>query len=157
MDTSNLKFVKTDLRAVTPKRAYSTDIGYDLTAIDVYKVLSDKTIIYETGIIIKPPVGKYIEILPRSSITKTGYMLANSVGTIDPDYRGSLKIAVRKIDNSFPDFELPFCKFQMVMRTAEYYDIEEVESLDETERGTGGFGSTSENNNNFPNDVNYII
>lgn len=137
-----LLFIKTDPRAVTPTRAYETDIGYDLTAIDIWKQLSDNTIIYDTGIVVQPPYGKYIEILPRSSITKTGYMLANSVGIIDPSYTGSLKIAVRKIDNSFPDFELPFCKFQLVMRTAEWYNIKEVESFEETKRGDGGFGSS---------------
>lgn len=137
-----VSFVKTHPDAVTPTKAHETDIGYDLTSIGVWKVLSDKTIIYETGISIKPPTGMYIEILPRSSITKTGYILANSVGVIDPDYNGSLKIAVRKIDDSFPDFELPFCKFQIVLRTAHMFQIEEVEKLDDTERGSGGFGSS---------------
>ena len=143
---STLKFVKTDKRAVTPSRAHDTDIGYDLTAIDVYKVLSDKTILFETGIAVQPPEGMYTEILPRSSITKTGYMLANSVGVIDPPYRGSLKIAVRKIDDSFPDLEPPFCKFQLIMRKAHLYNLEEVESLDETVRGKGGFGSSDKIN-----------
>ena len=144
--TNTLRFIKTDERAVTPTRAHPTDIGYDLTAIDVYKVLSDKTIIYETGIAVQAPVGKYMEILPRSSLTKTGYMLANSVGIIDPDYTGSLKIAVRKIDDSFPDLVLPFCKFQLVMRTADLYEIEETDSFEETKRGDGGFGSTDTTN-----------
>lgn len=144
MSNNILKFIRTDSRAVIPTRAYPTDIGYDLTAIDVFKVLSDNTIIYETGIAVQAPEGKYIEILPRSSITKTGYMLANSVGVIDPSYTGSLKIAVRKIDNSFPDFELPFCKFQIVMRTAELYDIEEVQSFESTQRADGAFGSTDQ-------------
>lgn len=145
MSNNILKFIRTDARALIPTRAYPTDIGYDLTAIDVFKVLSDNTVIYETGIAVQAPEGKYIEILPRSSITKTGYMLANSVGVIDPSYTGSLKIAVRKIDNSFPDFELPFCKFQLIMRSAELYDIEEVESFELTQRGDGAFGSTDLN------------
>ena len=139
---NTLRFIKTDERAVTPTRAHSQDIGYDLTAIDVWKTLSDKTVIYETGLAIQPPPGKYIEILPRSSITKTGYMLANSVGVIDSNYRGSLKIAVRKIDDSFPDFEPPFCKFQLVMRTADLFEVEEVATLDDSDRGDGAFGST---------------
>ena len=137
-----LKIIKTDSRAVTPTRAYPSDIGYDLTAIDIFKILSDKTIIYETGIAVQPPLGYYIEIVPRSSITKTKYLLANSIGIIDPSYNGSLKIAVRKIDDSLPDFELPFCKFQIIMRKAEYFDIQEVNSLDESIRGDGAFGST---------------
>ena len=139
---NTLKFIKTDPRAVTPTRAHPTDIGYDLTIIDVWKILSDQTIIFETGIAVQPPSGKYIEILPRSSITKTGLMLANSVGIIDPSYSGSLKVAVRVIDSSMKIPEMPFCKFQIVMRTADLYDIEEVQEFDKTDRGDGCFGSS---------------
>ena len=137
-----LQVIKTAENAVIPTRAHAQDIGYDLTAISVYKRLSDRTVIYNTGICVKPPPGKYIEILPRSSLTKTGYMLANSVGTIDPEYRGDLLIAVRKIDDSFPDLEVPFTRFQMVMRDAHIYEIELTEFEKETQRGSGGFGST---------------
>ena len=139
---NTLKFIKTDPRAVTPTRAHPTDIGYDLTIIDVWKILSDQTIIFETGIAVQPPSGKYIEILPRSSITKTGLMLANSVGIIDPSYSGSLKVAVRVIDSSMKIPEMPFCKFQIVMRTADLYDIEEVQEFDKTDRGDGCFGNS---------------
>jgi dUTP pyrophosphatase len=139
---NTLRFIKTDICAVTPTRAHPTDIGYDLSAISVWKVLSDQTIIFDTGIAVQPPIGKYIEILPRSSITKTGMMLANSVGTIDPDYLGSLKIAVRLVDPELGIPDLPFCKFQLVMRTADLYEVEEVYSFTETERGDGAFGST---------------
>jgi dUTP pyrophosphatase len=139
---NTLKFIKTDSRAITPTRAHPTDIGYDLTIIDIWKVLSDKTIIFETGIAVQPPPGKYIEILPRSSITNTGLMLANSVGIIDPSYSGSLKIAVRLIDSSIKIPDIPFCKFQIVMRTADLYDIEEVQTFNKTDRGDGCFGSS---------------
>lgn len=141
----DIQFVKTDVNAVTPIKAHNSDIGWDLTAIKEHKRLSDHTVLYDTGIRIKPPPGYYTEILPRSSITKTGYMLANSVGTIDPSYRGNLYIAVRKIDDSFPDFELPFCKFQLVLRKAEYAEMIQVDSLDDTDRGSGGFGSSDIN------------
>jgi dUTP pyrophosphatase len=137
-----LEIVKHDVDAVMPSRAHPSDIGYDLTAIGVWKVLSDKTVIFETGISVKPPLGMYVEIIPRSSITKTGYMLANSVGIIDPHYTGTCKIAVRKIDDSFPDLVPPFCKFQLVMRQAINFCTKEVGMIDETDRGSGGFGSS---------------
>lgn len=137
-----LRFIKTDPNAVTPSRAHSSDVGYDLTAISVYKIISNKTIIFETGIAVQPPYGKYIEILPRSSITKTGYIICNSVGVIDTNYIGSLKIAVTKIDETLPDLKVPFCKFQIVMRNLNLYDIQEVELFDDTDRGDGCFGSS---------------
>jgi dUTP pyrophosphatase len=135
-------FVKTRADAVTPTKAYPSDVGYDLTAIDVFKKLSQQTTLYETGLIVTPPEGYYVEILPRSSISKTGYVISNSVGIIDPSYTGSLKIAVTKVDDSFPDLTLPFCKFQLVLRKLYEAELVEVGSVRETERGDGGFGST---------------
>lgn len=142
MEELQIEFMRTDSRAVVPTKAHDSDIGYDLTAIDVFKRLSNNTVMYETGIAVKPPQGYYVEILPRSSITKTNMMLANSVGIIDPDFRDSLKIAVRKIDESLEEPGLPFCRFQLVLRKAEYATMREVSSLNETKRGLGGFGST---------------
>jgi dUTP pyrophosphatase len=69
-------------------------------------------------------------------------MLANSVGIIDPDYRGNLLIALKKVNVNSPDLELPFTKCQLVLRKVEDYLIEEVYKIDNTERGEGGFGST---------------
>lgn len=144
MTTQNLivEFVRVDCNAVIPTKTYDSDIGYDLTAISVYKVLSKNTFIYDTGIAIKPPDDYYIEILPRSSITKTGMMLANSVGIIDPNYRDSLKIAVRYVDELLERPAPPFCKFQLVLRKAECFTFREVTVLNDTDRGNGAFGST---------------
>lgn len=135
-----VKFTKTDTRAVTPKKGNSLAIGYDLTAIEVFKKLNNKTILYNTGIRVNVPDGYYTEIVPRSSLSKTGYMLSNSIGIIDPDYTDNLLIALTKIDENSPDIELPFTRCQLVLRKAEYYEIEEVEDILET--GRGSFGST---------------
>ena len=142
MTQTSIHFVKKDPAAVVPTRAHMSDIGYDLTAISVFKRISSTTVLYETGIAVKPPTGYYIEIVPRSSMSKTGHMLSNSVGTIDPDFTGTLKIALTKVDKSADDMELPFTRCQLVVRKAEYFDLVEVDSLDETVRGDGGFGST---------------
>jgi dUTP pyrophosphatase len=135
-------FVKDDPQAVVPTKGTQYSVGYDLTAISVYKKLSDKTTLYDTGIIVQPPPGYYTEILPRSSITKTGYVLSNSVGTIDSDYRGRLLIALTRVDEGFPELTLPFTRCQLVLRRHEDYTIRQVVSLTDTERGSGGFGST---------------
>lgn len=128
--------------AVMPTKAFPTDIGYDLTAISVFKRLSDKTTLYETGVAVSPPEGYYTEILPRSSLTKTGYVLSNSVGVIDPTYTGTLKIALTRVDDSFPELVPPFTRCQLVVRKYETLPLNEVEILSTTERGSGGFGST---------------
>lgn len=141
-DQETIKCVISDDRAVTPTKAHSSDIGYDLTVIDVFKKISDRITLFETGIAISPPNGYYLEILPRSSLSKTGYMLANSVGIIDPDYTATLKVALIKVDTDMKDIELPFTRCQLILRKAENANIELVESLVDTKRGDGGFGST---------------
>ena len=119
------------------------DIGWDLTAISVAKQLGENSIMYDTGIAICPPEGYYTEIISRSSITKTGYMLMNGVGIIDPNYRGTLKICLVKIDKSKPDLKLPFRLTQLILRKIEHVDIIKVQELSDTNRGQGGFGSTN--------------
>ena len=135
-------FVKDNPHAVVPTKGTPYAVGYDLTAISVYKKLSEKTTLYDTGIKVQPPEGYYTEILPRSSMTKTGYCLSNSVGTIDSDYRGTLLIALTRIDEGFPELTLPFTKCQLVLRRHEDYILREVDTLSDTVRGYGGFGST---------------
>jgi dUTP pyrophosphatase len=137
-----INFIKTNCKAVSPRKAYTSDIGYDLTAIEVFKVVNSKTTLYSTGIIVIPPDGYYTEILPRSSISKTGYMLSNSVGVIDPSYTGELLIALTKVIDDAPDLEIPFVRCQLILRKAEVSNIVEVENIKQTTRGSGGFGST---------------
>lgn len=138
----NIKFVMNNVKAFFPTKAHPSDIGYDLTVIDIFKKISNRITLFETGVAVSPPKGYYIEIVPRSSLSKTGYMLANSVGTIDPDYTGTLKIALIKVDTELEDIKLPFTGCQMILRKAEYADLEQVETLTETVRGEGGFGSS---------------
>lgn len=145
MATFKILFKKTDNRAVMPKKAYDTDTGFDLVAIDVFKRLENGVIMLETGIAVKPPTGYYTEILPRSSIIKTGFILANSVGVIDSSFRNSLKIAIIPVyENTVFNFEDIKNKFQLVIRKIEDFEVEEVDDLDITERGMGGFGSTNQ-------------
>lgn len=142
MNEKCIKFVMDDENAIVPTKAHPSDIGYDLTAIGIFKQISNKITLFETGIRVSPPSGYYIEILPRSSMSKTGYMLANSVGIIDPQYTGTLKIALIKIDDDLPDIELPFTRCQLILRKAEYANMEQVDTIENTIRGDGGFGSS---------------
>jgi dUTP pyrophosphatase len=144
-----MKCFRTLEHAVLPNKAHPTDVGYDLTVISVAKRISDKTCLYETGLVVCPPEGYYFEIVPRSSLCKTGHMMSNSIGIIDPDYRGTLKIPVTKIDDSMPDLTLPFCRFQLLLRPilaessfASFVEVQDCSELSVTERGSGGFGST---------------
>jgi dUTP pyrophosphatase len=143
MENKFLKVKKTCENAVIPTRGTPFSVGYDLTVIGVFKKIDDKTVLYDTGLQVEPPEGYYTEILPRSSLVKTGYMLSNSVGVIDSDYRGNLLIALTKVNQNQPDLEVPFTRCQLVLRKFEDFSIEEIgENLSKTVRGSGGFGST---------------
>ena len=84
--------------AQLPERAHVSDIGFDLTLISRVDGKTEDTVhdvtVFDTGIKIQPPPGHYVEILPRSSLYKEGYMLVNSVGVIDPEYEGDLMVAL---------------------------------------------------------------
>lgn len=97
---------------------------------------------YDTGVSVEPSQGYYTEIYPRSSLSKTGYILHNSVGIIDPTYRGTLKIALLRVDDSRGELKLPFTKAQLVVRQMVPSDIEVVHNLSSSYRGDGAYGST---------------
>ena len=115
------------------------------------------------GFMAEPPEGYYLEIVPRSSTgLKTNLRQPNSIGVIDSDYRGEVKamyeskIEERKVAHSGTVFSTPVYKCvgtatsikagdriaQMILRKKYDADLVQVEELSETERGTGGFGST---------------
>ena len=127
--------------AVIPKKAFDTDSGFDVVAIEHIKTLDNGVEMYDTYIGVKPPEGYYFELVPRSSISKSGYMLANSVGIIDSSYTGNIMIALRKMRED-ATLELPARICQIIPRKIEKMTPVVVERLSETERGAGGFGST---------------
>ena len=129
--------------AVLPSKTKVSDAGYDLTVIKEAKKFLNNVTLYDTGIKIKVKHGMYAEVVPRSSLSKSGYMLANSVGIIDQGYNGNIYIALVKIDPSAPDIQLPFKCCQLIFRYQVHVDMVEVkDEFDATARGTGGFGST---------------
>lgn len=142
--SSYIKFKSHHNRAVIPSRAGENEVGFDLTIISKSKDISPNTAMYDSFISVQPPDGVYFEIVPRSSLSKTGYILTNSIGIIDPSYRGTLKVVLTKINPDAPDIELPNKRFQLIPRTfiSNVFQVKEVNNLSNTTRGTGGFGST---------------
>ncbi len=130
-----------------PMPAYATlgSAGLDLRANlseDVVITPLGRAII-PTGIYMALPVGYEAQIRPRSGLAaKSGITVLNSPGTIDSDYRGEIcAILINLSDQPFTIHNGDrVC--QMVIAKYESADIEEVSSLDETERGAGGFGHT---------------
>jgi dUTP pyrophosphatase len=99
--------------------------------------------LYDTGIKLDIPNGYYVEIVPRSSISRSGYMLANNVGIIDQGYRGNLYVALRKVNKDCEDLALPWKCCQIIVKKQVYSRLKlTTEAGAKTNRGDGGFGST---------------
>jgi deoxyuridine 5'-triphosphate nucleotidohydrolase len=143
-----IKVFKVDERAVAPSKSRYSDAGYDLTIISEYKRLTSNTVIYDTGIQLEIPNGYYVEIVPRSSISRSGYMLANNVGIIDQGYRGNIYVALTKINDETPDindlndWRLPWKCCQMIVKKQVYSRLVMANEIEKSSRGTGAFGST---------------
>lgn len=134
-------FVKTDPAAVTPSRANDFATGFDMTLIKYVKSVGD-VYFYSTCIQVRPPFGYYFDLVGRSSISKTGYMLANSIGIIDQDYTGEVIVALRKVNKGADDIQLPIKLVQLVPRKFHEMNFIENTYIPSTARNCGGFGST---------------
>ena len=136
-----IRFKKTIENAIAPCKSSPIDSGYDLTVLYVVKKIG-KVTLYGTGITIQPPFGYYFDMVPRSSIIKSGYMLANSVGVIDQGYTGEIMVPLIKIDENTPDLILPNRIVQLIPRKWHHMQMLETCELSQTNRGSNGFGST---------------
>ena len=129
----------------TPQRGHASDAGLDLTAMSVEQKRHD-IFFFDTGVSVQVSAGFYTEIVPRSSIIKTDFLLANSIGVIDPDYRGRIFVPFRHLgkgDGVEAAEQLLGQRIaQLLVRRLEPCTVEIVEMLGTTERGSGGFGST---------------
>lgn len=144
-----IKVIKLHPDAVLPQQANDTDAGYDLVAVDDGKDFYGDVgnyiyTEYDTGLAIEPPSGYHTEIIPRSSITKKNLILKNSFGLIDNSYRGPLRFRFHKTgDVTTTNVYKKGDKIgQIIIRKTIHMPFVFVDKLNETVRGTGGFGST---------------
>lgn len=135
------RWVKTDNDAKPPSKTRVSDSGYDLTVIKKHKTHGIVEF-FDTCIKVQPDFGWYFDVVARSSLTKTGYILANAVGVIDRGYTGTILVPLIKVDPDAPDLALPAVIAQLIPRPIVHLEVVEVDELDDTERGSGGFGST---------------
>jgi len=129
----------------TPSYATEKSAGMDLKADIAEPVVLGplERAMIPTGLYIALPDGTEAQVRPRSGLAaKFGISVLNSPGTIDADYRGEIKVILVNLSNE-PFTVNPGERIaQMVVAKYEKVEWDEVESLDETQRGEGGFGST---------------
>lgn len=135
-----VKFKKLCPEAVTPGYARMGDACMDLVATFMKELPGQ--VIYGTGIAVEIPQGYVGLLFPRSSIRKTGLLLINSVGVIDSGYRGELTFtfATRHADPSL--YEVGDRIGQLLIIPIPTVELQEVDTLSASERGTNGHGST---------------
>ncbi len=145
MPSKNLKIKFHYPDMTLPSRAHSSDSGLDLILMKVVEK-RENVFFFDTGVSVEVPKGYYTELYPRSSIYKTDFIMANSVGIIDADYRGILYLPMRYVgeENGREEAEKLVGQRigQLVVRKLESFRLQIVQDLSDTERGGSGFGSS---------------
>jgi dUTP pyrophosphatase len=140
-----MKFQKLRADAKTPTYGSAAAAGADLYICcdQETTIAPGETVLLPTGIAVAIPENHVGLIFARSSLgTKRGLAPANKVGVIDSDYRGEVKIALHNHSGE-PQTLLPYERAaQLVVVPCVHVDYEESDTLDDTDRGEGGFGST---------------
>lgn len=127
-----------------PSRATRYSAGYDVRSAEPDFELGPGEIrAVATGLVMELPRGVECQVRPRSGLAaRFGLTLPNSPGTIDPDYRGELKVLLQNGGSSDVTIRRGERIAQLVFARFEAPNIVEVQGLSETHRGGGGFGST---------------
>ena len=144
MEPINVKIIN---RSGNPLPEYSTPLsaGVDLRSSSeefIYLRPGERALI-PTGIYLEIPEGYEGQVRPRSGLAiKYGITVLNAPGTIDADYRGEVKVILANLGNGIYTVAKGERIAQLVFAKVEKATFVEVESLEETERGEGGFGHT---------------
>ena len=140
----SLRVKRLDPRAVLPTRAHDGDAGLDLHALDGFELAPGERAQIRTGVAIALPPGTAGLVLPRSGLAaRHGIALVNAPGLIDEGYRGELQILLLNTDrNETFRAQAGDRIAQLVVVDVETPEIVEADELDDTSRGSGGFGSS---------------
>lgn len=126
-----------------PERATPHAAGYDVRAAEEATLAPGEIRLVPTGLVMELPEGLECQVRPRSGLAlRHGITLPNSPGTIDPDYRGELRVVLQNLGSEPVTLARGERIAQLVFARFEAPVVEEAEALSETGRGSGGFGST---------------
>ena len=134
-----LKIKKLHPQAKIPSYTTHGDAGMDLTAVSC-EYVGKEHVKYNIGIAIEIPHGYVGYIFPRSSCYKQRQLMSNCVGVIDSGFRGEISVVM--IGNAQGSYQTGDRVAQLIIMPIPFIEFEEVDELSQTERGTGGYGST---------------
>ena len=142
MEYTALHYEKLSDRAKAPKRATPGSIGLDLfTPTDIF-IPAKQQVLIPTDLILVPTQGYYIRIASKSGLAFK-YGLTIEGGVVDPDYRGNVGVLLRNNSNMGHTLEQGEAMAQVIMEKAAMPEVVEVRITRDTQRGAGGFGSTT--------------
>ncbi|GMH32390.1 hypothetical protein BSKO_00224 [Bryopsis sp. KO-2023] len=127
--------------ATIPQRGSSRAAGYDLSSAEDCSVPARGKTLIKTDLSVAIPPGTYGRVAPRSGLALKKFIDVGA-GVIDEDYRGPLGVILFNFSDTEFEVKTGDRIAQLILERIYTPDVEEVEELDDTERGTGGFGST---------------
>lgn len=138
-----LRFKKVHPDAVLPSYAHPSDAGMDLRSVDDLTLAPGQRALVHTGLVMQLPPLYEAQVRPRSGLAlKNGVTVLNTPGTIDSGYRGEVGVILINLGHAAFDVRKGDKIAQMVIAPVTQPNIEETDVVDETDRGSGGFGST---------------
>nr|XP_022300315.1 deoxyuridine 5'-triphosphate nucleotidohydrolase, mitochondrial-like [Crassostrea virginica] len=139
-----LKFAKLSENATTPTRGSSQSAGYDLYSAYEYKIPARGKIVAKTDIQIALPDGCYGRIAPRSGLAAK-HFIDIGAGVVDQDYRGNVGVVMFNFAENEFEVKKGDRIAQLICEKIYTPELQECKTLEETDRGAGGFGSTGTN------------
>ena len=128
---------------LVPAKAHHDDAAYDIRARTEVELVPRKPVLVPTGLFLELPIGYEAQIRPRSGMAlKHALTVPNSPGTIDAGYRGEVSVIVLNAGDESYHVKRGERIAQMVISKLPDVEMVQVETLSESKRGAGGFGST---------------
>jgi dUTP pyrophosphatase len=137
-----VKIKRLNSDAVLPTYQTSGSSGMDLRSTEILDIGINEIKLVSTGIAVAVPEGYEAQVRSRSGLALKGVFVLNSPGTIDQDYRGEVKVILANFGSDFFHIEKGDRIAQLVIVPVVHAESVEVDNLDSTVRGGGGFGST---------------
>ncbi|XP_032199535.1 deoxyuridine 5'-triphosphate nucleotidohydrolase, mitochondrial isoform X2 [Lutra lutra] len=143
-DSMRLRFVRLSEHATAPTKGSARAAGYDLYSAYDYTLPPMEKALVKTDIQVALPSGCYGRVAPRSGLAAKHFIDVGA-GVIDEDYRGNVGVVLFNFGKEKFEVKKGDRIAQLICERIFYPEIEEVQVLDDTERGSGGFGSTGKN------------
>ncbi len=138
-----LRVRRLDERAVLPAYAHAGDAGLDLATLEDLSLAPGERTAARTGLAVAIPHGWVGLVHPRSGLARRhGLTVANAPGTVDAGYRGEVQVLLVNLGTETVELAAGDRVAQLLLQRVGYALVVEVEALDDTARGQGGFGST---------------